>query len=162
RLWLEYNTDLFDHDRMTRLLEHYRTLLEGITAAPDHRAFSLPMLTQAERQQLVGWNATAAEDPRDRCIHELFEQQAARPPDGTAEPLCLDRDRERIDRESRMPVTSGASPGNLAYVLHTSGSTGVPKGVQVPHHALTNFLLSMAERPGLTPEDVLVAVTTIS
>ncbi len=44
-------------------------------------------------------------------------------------------------------------PLDLAYVLYTSGSTGRPKGVEVPHGALVNFLLSMAERPGLAAGD---------
>ncbi|MEO3712424.1 amino acid adenylation domain-containing protein, partial [Roseateles flavus] len=50
----------------------------------------------------------------------------------------------------------------LAYVIYTSGSTGKPKGVMIPHGALTNFLLSMATRPGLAADDTLLAVTTCS
>ncbi len=59
---------------------------------------------------------------------------------------------------------SGAPPQgeDLAYVIFTSGSTGRPKGVQVTMGALTNFLFSMAEKPGLGADDVLVAVTTLS
>lgn len=49
-----------------------------------------------------------------------------------------------------------------AYVLHTSGSTGVPKGVQVGHQALVNLLTSMGEHPGLAADDVLVAVTGLT
>ena len=56
------------------------------------------------------------------------------------------------------PVTAES----LAYVLYTSGSTGRPKGVMIPHRALTNFLLSMADKPGLTPADAILAVTTVS
>jgi amino acid adenylation domain-containing protein len=52
--------------------------------------------------------------------------------------------------------------GEGAYTIFTSGSTGRPKGVQVPHRALVNFLLAMAERPGLKPSDTLLAVTTLS
>ncbi|MEM7351130.1 MAG: amino acid adenylation domain-containing protein, partial [Acidobacteriota bacterium] len=51
---------------------------------------------------------------------------------------------------------------NLAYVIYTSGSTGRPKGVQISHRALMNFLRSMAQRPGLSRSDVLVAVTSLS
>src|SRR5687767_11584834 len=58
--------------------------------------------------------------------------------------------------------TSTLTPDNLAYVIYTSGSTGRPKGVQIVHKALTNFLTSMQQRPGLTNQDVLVAVTTLS
>ncbi|HEX3131568.1 MAG TPA: amino acid adenylation domain-containing protein [Thermoanaerobaculia bacterium] len=56
----------------------------------------------------------------------------------------------------------GSQGEGLAYTLFTSGSTGRPKGVQVPHRALVNFLLSMAERPGLKSNDILLAVTTLS
>ena len=49
-----------------------------------------------------------------------------------------------------------------AYVIYTSGSTGRPKGVAVTHRALTNFLWSMRERPGLAPGTVFPAVTTVS
>lgn len=54
------------------------------------------------------------------------------------------------------------SGDDLAYVLYTSGSTGKPKGVLVEHHSLVNFLWSMRASPGITPDDVLLAITTIS
>ncbi len=57
---------------------------------------------------------------------------------------------------------AAAAPDDVAYVIYTSGSTGKPKGVQIQHRALVNFLWSMRERPGLRPDDTLVAVTTIS
>jgi amino acid adenylation domain-containing protein len=50
----------------------------------------------------------------------------------------------------------------LAYVIYTSGSTGNPKGVEVTHCALSNFIDSMRREPGLTADDVLVAVTTLA
>ncbi|MCL7931125.1 non-ribosomal peptide synthetase [Halomonas llamarensis] len=51
---------------------------------------------------------------------------------------------------------------HLAYVIYTSGSTGRPKGVMVRHYALCHFLLSMQETPGLSSDDILVAVTSLS
>lgn len=63
---------------------------------------------------------------------------------------------------SRENPESEVQPHNLAYVIFTTGSTGRPKGVQIEHRALVNFLESMAREPGLTAEDILLAVTTLS
>jgi amino acid adenylation domain-containing protein len=51
---------------------------------------------------------------------------------------------------------------DLAYIIYTSGSTGKPKGVQVPHRGLTNVIWSMAQAPGCTADDHVLALTTIS
>ena len=60
-------------------------------ADPDQSIGHLPLLTEAERHQvLVAWNDTAADYPRDRCAHQLFEAQAALTPDAVAV-VCEDR-----------------------------------------------------------------------
>ena len=69
----------------------------------------------------------------------------------------VDLEQQDIARTAR-PL----SPSDTAYIIHTSGSTGVPKGVVISHGALSNFLLSMAESPGFTEADRLLAVTTVS
>jgi aspartate racemase len=82
---LNYNTDLFDATTIARMLEHYQTLLEGIVADPEERIGVLPLLTEAERHQLlVEWNDTQADYPKDSCIHQLFEAQVERTPDAVA------------------------------------------------------------------------------
>ncbi len=81
----EYNTDLFEHATIGRMVGHLRTLLASIAADPERRIGELPMLTPAERRQaLVDWNQTAADFPAERCLHELFDAQADRTPDATA------------------------------------------------------------------------------
>jgi amino acid adenylation domain-containing protein len=79
-------------------------------------------------------------------------------PDTSAKILALDK----VTDGPVTDPTSTVQPDHLAYVIYTSGSTGRPKGVQISHGALSNFLMSMRERPGLTEQDVLVAVTTLS
>jgi amino acid adenylation domain-containing protein len=54
------------------------------------------------------------------------------------------------------------TPDNLAYIIYTSGSTGKPKGVQLLHKAAVNFLTSMEREPGLTSDDILFSITTLS
>ncbi|ASW74374.1 hypothetical protein IQ37_04735 [Chryseobacterium piperi] len=53
-------------------------------------------------------------------------------------------------------------PADTAYIIYTSGSTGNPKGVEIGHQALTNFLTSIQNRPGVAMRDILYSVTTYS
>jgi amino acid adenylation domain-containing protein/non-ribosomal peptide synthase protein (TIGR01720 family) len=81
---VEYSTDLFDRATITRMLGHLQTLLEGIVANPEQRLWSLPLLTAAEKQQLLQWNNTFAQYPQDKCIHQLFEEAVSLSPDAVA------------------------------------------------------------------------------
>jgi amino acid adenylation domain-containing protein len=261
RLRWEYARDLFDAPTIVRLAGHLQVLIEAILTDPDQRIDALPILTEPERHQLlVMWNDTAADYPRERCVHQLFEAQVTRTADAAAvifegqqltyaalnaranqvahqlqalgagsgtvvglcvdrsldlivgllgilkagaayvpldpgypaariafmltdtrahvlvtqhallaqlppfsgDVLCLDRDAAVIGSQPESNPPGGASAESLAYVIYTSGSTGAPKGVAIAHRAVVNLLTSMARVPGLGPEDVLVAVTTLS
>ena len=81
----EYASDLFDAITVKRMAQHFKRLLEAIVADPEQPIDELPLLTEPERNQLlVEWNDTAADDPNDRSIQQLFEAQAACTPDGVA------------------------------------------------------------------------------
>ncbi len=263
---LEYNTDLFDDATIARLLEHYRTILSAVVSRPQLRLAEIPLLSPAERQQmLLAWNNTHQDFPADRCLHHLFEAQVEKTPEAVAivfgaQKLSYAELNRRANRvahhlqslgvgsevlvgiyverslemvigllgilkaggayvpldphfpaerlammleDSAAPVLltqekllaslpphqaqvvcleslfkqngsqNGAAhewlnplchvaPHHLAYVLFTSGSTGRPKGVQIEHRSVVNFLTSMAQQPGFTSSDVLLAVTTLS
>jgi len=82
---LAYNTDLFEAVTITRMLGHFRTLLEAVIATPERCVSDLPLLTEGERQQLLlNWNDTTVDCPKDLCIHQLFEAQVERTPDAIA------------------------------------------------------------------------------
>ena len=77
--FVEYNTNLFETGTIERLVANFQQLLESIVNTPHERIENLPLLTAAERETvLYDWNRTAAEYPREKLIHELFEEQAER------------------------------------------------------------------------------------
>lgn len=166
--------------------------LRGLGAGPESLVGicldrGIPMVTAMIAVHKAG-AAYVPVDPRYPADHIRAVLHGARPSvlilDATAPagldgpwhtlPPDDDRDREGHDRRAgaapgaeppgrdAMPTNVDVDPRTLAYVLHTSGSTGTPKGVAVPHESFVNFLLAMRETPGMSPDDSLVAVTTLS
>src|SRR5205814_7146568 len=95
---------------------------EGISANPDQRICELPLLSEADRHQLLAaWNDTRAEYPCDKCLHELFEQQVARAPGATAvicggERLTYRELNERAERLGARLRRLGIGPDKLAGI----------------------------------------------
>jgi non-ribosomal peptide synthetase component F len=71
--------------------------------------------------------------------------------------LCLDH----LTQGPDVPPPK-VSPDFVAYIIFTSGSTGRPKGVEITHRSLVNLLRSISRDPGFGPDDVMLAVTTLS
>ena len=67
-------------------------------------------------------------------------------PRHTARIICLDRDWDKISRESDGNCIGGAEANSLAYVIYTSGSTGKPKGIGIEHHSTMTLLNWVSER----------------
>jgi non-ribosomal peptide synthetase component F len=257
----EYDTDLFNADTIDRLSLHFQQLLKGIVNNPQQKISELPILSERERKQiLLEWNNTSVNYPKNKCLHQLFEQQVEKtgsrvaaefagktltydelnsranqlanylikfgvkpetfvgicvdrsldmvvgllgilkagaayvpmdpsfPPDrlcymledanipvlvtqehllnmfpqSDRKAICIDKEWGKIKNESVDNLSIEIDSTNLAYTIYTSGSTGKPKGVMIEHGAVVNFLISMQNEPGLTIDDRLVAVTTIS
>ena len=112
------------------------------------------------------------EFPRRRLEHMLADAKAPviltqqrlldTLPQHEARVLCVDAEWDVIVQESAENPRVNVAPDQLTYVMYTSGSTGLPKGVMVTHRGVVNFLTSMRQRPGLTSADRLLAVTTLS
>jgi amino acid adenylation domain-containing protein len=257
---VEYNTDLFDATTISRMLGHYRTLLEGALGGSEQRVSKLPLLSEAERHQLlVEWNDTSTDYPRDECVHRLFERQARQTPDAVAlvfgeksltyqelnkranqlahhlremrvgpetlvgvcmdrsiemvvallgvlkvggayvpldptypqerlrfmihdtqilllltqsslaeklseygvRTVCLDTDSRDIARHGTEDLASDMMAENLAYVMYTSGSTGQPKGIGVPHRAVIR-LVKNTNFADLSSDQVILQFAPIS
>ena len=77
----EYSLDLFEPSTIERMAGHFNTLLAGIVADPGQCIGRLPLLTEAERQQLQAWNDTATDYPQDQTLVDLFEAQVESAPD---------------------------------------------------------------------------------
>ena len=89
RLDCDYNTDLFAPATITRWLGHFQTLLAAIVADAAQPLATLPLLTDAERQQLLTlWQTNDATPPvaqeSNGCLHEWFTAQVARTPEAVA------------------------------------------------------------------------------
>ncbi|MEJ7738035.1 MAG: amino acid adenylation domain-containing protein [Chitinophagaceae bacterium] len=85
RATVEYCTDLYHEQTITRMMGHFQELLSAIVKQPDEKVGLLPMLTMAEEHQLVvEFNANESLYPKHRGITDLFEEQVSKTPAGTA------------------------------------------------------------------------------
>ncbi len=107
---LRYRADLFEPATAGRMAAHFRLLLDAVLHAPERPLSEVSLLAPGERAQLLeAWNATARDYPRERSLHELVSEQAARTPGAPAVLFGgralsyaeLDRDAGRLARRLR-------------------------------------------------------------
>ncbi|CAH8711302.1 non-ribosomal peptide synthetase [Paenibacillus thiaminolyticus] len=98
----------------------------------------------------------------DASITIVLTQESyfSRLPDGV-KPVCPDLDHAQINDESDANLGESASPEDVAYLMYTSGSTGNPKGVLIPHRGVIRLTknISYAE---LTPQDTMLQFASVS
>ncbi|MEW5930969.1 MAG: amino acid adenylation domain-containing protein [Gemmatimonadota bacterium] len=172
---LTYSTDLFERATARRLVEHLGRVLEQVAADPGLRTWEVDLLGEAERRRVVEeWNRTAAEFPADRCIHQLFEAQAALTPDAPAvlfgeESLTyaeLDRRANRLAHalrrrgvgpEVRVGICLERSPELMVALLGVlkAGGAYVPADPAHPAERIAYLLEDSGVRLLLTQERLL-------
>jgi amino acid adenylation domain-containing protein len=180
-LQIEYYTDRFSSDTITRMMGHLRTLLEAIAASPTEKIARLPWLTDAERHQLlVEWNDTTVDYPLDRGLHRWIEEQVERTPNAIA--LAFEgREmtyRQLNDRANRLAhylgelgVGEGAMVGVLAerslemalalLAILKAGGAYVPLDPELPPERLA-YLLEDSEVPILLTQEKWLATLNFS
>src|SRR5690606_6638198 len=96
-----YATALFDESTIARMSAHWRALLEAMAAEPGRCIHDLPLLSEAERRQLLlEWNEPTAAPFEERCVHELFAAQARRTPEAIAL-VCEDQELSYAELDRR-------------------------------------------------------------
>ncbi|MEK3889669.1 amino acid adenylation domain-containing protein [Bacillus sp. FSL K6-3431] len=76
--------------------------------------------------------------------------------------VCLDSEWDLVLKEPGDQPISRVNPKNLAYIIYTSGSSGRPKGVMMPHEAIVSHSIDIIKRFELTPEDRVLQFSSIS
>jgi amino acid adenylation domain-containing protein len=121
-LEIVYDCHRFSARAVRRMLKHLRNLLEAIAADPEQRLCDLSVLTTSEqRLMLVEWQGAQADYPADKCIHELFEEQAKRTPSAVAvifeeRSLTYAHLNERANQLARHLQSLGAGPESLVAI----------------------------------------------
>ncbi|MCP5108157.1 MAG: amino acid adenylation domain-containing protein, partial [bacterium] len=81
----EYCTRLFSETTITRFIAYFKNIVAAVIARGDRKLVELEFLPEEEKRRLLfDFNDTAAEYPKDKTIHQLFGEQAARTPDHVA------------------------------------------------------------------------------
>ena len=119
---LEYNTDIFEHETVARMIRNFQRLLEGVARDPDQRVGYLPLLSSEQRYQLVSeWNATEADYPRTATVPQLFASQVRRTPHATAVTgsegaLSFDQLNRRANQLAHRLRRTGVGPESVVAV----------------------------------------------
>jgi amino acid adenylation domain-containing protein len=168
---MEFNSDLFTRERTQQMLNHWQAILMDAAGNPAKRVSEISLLSPPEKHRiLVEWNSTEMDYPRDKCIHQLFMEQALRTPDevavrcGAQELTYLELDRRSnllvrnlrelgVVPEMRVGVCVERSVQLLVGLLGTlkAGGAYVPLDPHLPPARLAT-ILEDAEAPFLVTE----------
>jgi non-ribosomal peptide synthetase component F len=160
------------------MIGHLKNLLQGVLNNPEQPLWQIPILTQEEQQQvLVEWNKTYTGYPRQRCIHELFEEQAERAPEAMAlvsdeESLTYRELNERANQVAGYLRELGVGPEVLVAVMLErsvemmvgllgvlkAGGAYVPLDVQYPRERIGYMLEDTGAAVLLTQQRLLEKV----
>ncbi|OUS00632.1 hypothetical protein A9Q81_10395 [Gammaproteobacteria bacterium 42_54_T18] len=171
---LGFNTDLFLPESVKRMVEHFSSLLQEIVATPELPLQQIQWLTKEEsHRQLVEWNQTAVDYPKDKTIHEWFVQQAKATPANVAVQMGADQlTYQQLDQSSnqiaRYLMEQGVSVGDKVGLcldrcmelmptvlgILKAGGTYIPLDASYPHGRITYIIENSGIQQVLTRSDI--------
>ncbi|MBY8914303.1 amino acid adenylation domain-containing protein [Bacillus sp. YC2] len=117
-----YNEDAYDRQYMMQVIEHLNRIFSIMLFQPDLTIRQLTILSDSETNKFITYNQTAAEYPREKTIHQLFEEQAERTPDQTAvvyedSQLTYRELNEKANRLARTLQSEGVKPDQPVGIM---------------------------------------------
>ncbi|MDR5002044.1 hybrid non-ribosomal peptide synthetase/type I polyketide synthase [Brevibacillus parabrevis] len=110
---VEYASDLFTKETITRFIRYFQKLLQDVIAQPQQKMSQLSLLDADERERLVsGFNQTAGEYPEQLLVHELFEAMAEK---------CADQPALTFHNQTMTYRELDARANQLAHALKSHG-----------------------------------------
>jgi amino acid adenylation domain-containing protein len=123
---IEYNTDLFAAKTIERFFAHYYRIVENIIINTDIKVSDIDIMDAGEKSMLFSLNNTRVHYPKNKCIHELIEEQVEKTGRKTA--IRYNREsisyRELNDRSNKIAAFlsgQGVKPGERIGICMDSG-----------------------------------------
>lgn len=164
---LEYDTDLYDEDTVRAFADHFARLLDVVTAAPDRKVSTVPVLGPAEADRVLRWGTGEHTDPGANSLAARFAEVVRRTPDAVAV-VCgtqrltyaeLDRRAEHVARVLTGRVTGSAVavalPRSVELMVALwgvvkAGYAYLPVDPELPTERIAAMLADADAREGVT------------
>ncbi|NIQ70740.1 MAG: AMP-binding protein, partial [Candidatus Aminicenantes bacterium] len=126
----EYCTRLFMTDTIERFIGYFRKIVTSVLKNTGQKIWEIEIIPEPEKRLLLEeFNDTAAEYPRDKTLHELFEEEVERSPEGTAlvgnwQGMASPADKGAVVKKEKMHITYGVlneKADRLAHFLKEKG-----------------------------------------
>ncbi|MBW4636657.1 MAG: amino acid adenylation domain-containing protein [Gloeocapsa sp. UFS-A4-WI-NPMV-4B04] len=169
-----YNSALYKTEDIKDLSSQFQTLLASAIANPETAISQLEILKSSDRNQLLfEFNQTQADYPSDKCIHQLFAEQAADTPDNIAvvfenQQLTYQELNTRANQLAHYLQTSGVEPETIVGIcversldmvvgmlgILKAGGAYLPLDPAMPTERLTLMLQDAQAKILLTQQDL--------
>ena len=106
----------------------------------DDLCFDLPEIAQIEYTEMFGREASELKEYTFDAILQIDKAPPVRQKHGARHKYQFAR--SAIDAHAAEPVEVQCTAQDLAYIMYTSGTTGKPKGVMVPHRAINRLVIN--------------------